>query len=274
MDKEQIKAYLCSAIDALSEQELSYFVLPTHEPDMATLANELTVLSGEVKKMNSVSLKLNNDMQSVLNNLNTTKQIEIPKNEFSDELKDILQSLIQLTEFVERAKENTSELPVEGISEFINFYNDWKNIGITVSKNVLKENKPKQSIFSFLNLSSQSETIKKKDKDIEKLVLLVSKMINISKSIDINQIQKLSVNYQIWKDGYEMFNKQWTKFNKSIGLIQEGKTGQEFNPLWHEAVAISTNSDFAGNIITETIEMGYLYKGDLIRRAKVVVNKF
>ncbi len=276
MNKEQLKAYLIAAIDSLSEEEMMSFALPSREPDLNTFASELTVLTGEVKKMNSVSLKLNNDIQGILSNVSANQ----PKNEattgFSKDHKELLDNIISLNEFFVRTQEHFSDLPVDEIYEFLAFFVEWKSkmaVLVETLNEDVEEEKPETG-FSLKNLFGKSDNSNKQRLEkLENLLNQVSKMLKKSNSINFDKIQKLTGDYRIWSDGYDMYNAQWLKFMKSMGFVQTGKTREMFNPALHEAVATVNSPSHHANQITETIEMGYLYKDELIRRAKVTVNK-
>ncbi len=57
------------------------------------------------------------------------------------------------------------------------------------------------------------------------------------------------------------------------GLTRISTLGQQFDPYVHEAVMVETNHGDSGERVTEEIQRGYLYKGKLLRPAKVKVSK-
>jgi len=273
MDKEQLKAYLCAAIDSLTEEELKAFQLPTVEPDLFSLANEFTVLAGEVKKMNSISLKMSNEMQTTLASLNVNqKQVE-QSGLNTEQFKELLDSLITLDEFAQRSQEHTTELPVREMVDFLNIYSEWKGKTMIICEKLSEMIPADSSSFSLKSFFGLDANSKVKAEYFEELLLQNLHLLDAFKPFDFRSLEKLTVAYQSWKVGYEMFSWQWNKFMKSIGFVQTGKLTEIFNPLYHEAVGITSNAQIAANQITETVVMGYLFKNELIRRAKVVVNK-
>ena len=79
--------------------------------------------------------------------------------------------------------------------------------------------------------------------------------------------------YANWKQGYEISMSHWDNFIKSLGLYKTGMEGQQFDPQYHEAIAVKHIPEKENNLILETEILGYIYKQKLIRQAKVVVNK-
>ena len=76
-----------------------------------------------------------------------------------------------------------------------------------------------------------------------------------------------------WKKGYDISSQKWSKLVKSTGLYATGKVGETFDPIYHEAIAIKSDTTKANNIILETEVLGYIRQQKIVRRAKVVVNK-
>ncbi len=77
-----------------------------------------------------------------------------------------------------------------------------------------------------------------------------------------------------WKKGYEIATQKWSKLVKSTGFYATGKIGETFNPLYHEAIATKSDTSKDNNIILEIEVLGYIRQQKIIRRAKVVVNKY
>lgn len=57
------------------------------------------------------------------------------------------------------------------------------------------------------------------------------------------------------------------------GLSKIEAEDKQFDPYYHEAVAIEHNKKLQDNQITEVVRTGYIYKGKVIRPALVKVNK-
>jgi len=76
-----------------------------------------------------------------------------------------------------------------------------------------------------------------------------------------------------WQKGFDITLNRWEKLLQSTNLYQTGLKGEVFNPELHEAVAVKHQNELADNIILETEQVGFLYKGKVLKLAKVVVNK-
>ena len=86
-------------------------------------------------------------------------------------------------------------------------------------------------------------------------------------------VNKFKNQFNSWKTGYDITIDQWKQFIKSLGLVKTGLEGELFDPNYHEAVAIKNLPNVDNNIIVESEVIGYIYQQELLRRAKVVVNK-
>ena len=66
-----------------------------------------------------------------------------------------------------------------------------------------------------------------------------------------------------------------SKLDKTLedqGIVPFDSVGQEFDPIFHEAL-MSEKSDKGDNVILKEIEKGYKYFDKIIRHSKVVVSK-
>lgn len=200
MTKEQLKAYINEAIEALDQEDLAEMFPASQQPSMYALAHELIGLRGEVRKLSSASLKLGTGVQT----LSDRVVVELSQSlDDKETVRVLLDRIIEQDELIIRTAESYAELPELG---YFNL-NDFK--------------------------------------------------------------AKLSA----WKKGYNITQERWTKFIKSLGLVKTGLAGEAFDPLYHEAVAIKDMAGIADGIIVETEITGFIYKKQLVRRAKVVVNK-
>ena len=62
-------------------------------------------------------------------------------------------------------------------------------------------------------------------------------------------------------------------FLKEEGLEQIESVGKSFDPLFHEAVETIEKEGAEPNVVLEEIQKGYLFKGKVLRPAKVKVSK-
>ena len=216
MNKEDFIQYINQAVEALDENDMNILFPDNRQPDLYTIVQELIGLRGEVRKLAQSSLKLNNDVQTVIeqqkNILSETKEhlsvaqqpvIERVIGDDSDEYKELLQQIIEQDDIMTRAAEHFKTLPEVG----------------------------------FFNLNAYRQQIAS------------------------------------WQKGYEISHQKWQKLVKSSGVYATGKVGETFNPLYHEAIAIKSETSKKNNTILETETLGYMRGQKIVRRAKVVVNK-
>lgn len=76
-----------------------------------------------------------------------------------------------------------------------------------------------------------------------------------------------------WKKGFDITLDRWKKLLQSSSLYKTGLVGEIFDPEIHEAIAVKHKNNLPDNTILETEQAGFLYKGEVIKLAKVVVNK-
>lgn len=74
-----------------------------------------------------------------------------------------------------------------------------------------------------------------------------------------------------YKEGMVMIFNQLNEMLKGLGVEEEGKVGQEFDPNFHEAVMHEENADYGEKIITDVFRKGYVMNGKVVRHAMVKV---
>ncbi len=127
--------------------------------------------------------------------------------------------------------------------------------------NVLKD--AEERLYKLLNeLIKQDETLSRTDEHLQTMP-----------EVGLWNVNKFKGQFNSWKTGYNITIEQWKHFIKSLGLVKTGVEGELFDPTYHEAVAVKNLSHIENNVIVESEVIGYIYKQNLIRRAKVVVNK-
>jgi molecular chaperone GrpE len=73
--------------------------------------------------------------------------------------------------------------------------------------------------------------------------------------------------------GIEMLSRQLDATLAAEGVKPIPSVGEKFNPALHEAVATWPSPDVTEETVTEEIQKGYTYEGDVLRAAKVRVAK-
>lgn len=88
MTKEAFIAYLTEAVEAMDEQNIEALFPQQNQPDLYTLLEAITGLRGEVKKIAQTSLRLQNEVQHLVEK----QQIQAEKQEQKKEVKTPVQS--------------------------------------------------------------------------------------------------------------------------------------------------------------------------------------
>jgi len=74
-------------------------------------------------------------------------------------------------------------------------------------------------------------------------------------------------------EGIEIIKKHLCDLLKNHGLERLEVIGKEFDPHFHEALSVNSETDKKEDTILEEIEGGYMFQGKLLRPAKVIVAK-
>lgn len=76
------------------------------------------------------------------------------------------------------------------------------------------------------------------------------------------------------KEGVEITLKQMREVLERFGLEEiELNVGDEFNPLYHEALMVENSDEYDNNAVLMVLQKGYKLHGRVIRPSKVKVNK-
>ncbi|MCP3931700.1 MAG: nucleotide exchange factor GrpE [Bacteroidetes bacterium] len=172
------------------------------------------------------------------------------------------------------------------ISEMIGLRGDVKKL----AQATLKANNSLQTVVGELKQAEEDAAIESANTPTKKLqkeqLAILNNLIDqddiIQRTADhfgqipdltwrnINQFKQ---QFSGWKSGYLIASSQWEHFIKNTGLHKTGLPGEVFNPLYHEAIETRKDTSKQENIILETEVTGYLCRQELVRTAKVIVNK-
>lgn len=76
------------------------------------------------------------------------------------------------------------------------------------------------------------------------------------------------------KQGVELTLKQMRETLEKFGLEEiKLEVGEEFNPLYHEALMVDNSAEYENNAVLMILQKGYKLHGRVIRPSKVKVNK-
>lgn len=76
------------------------------------------------------------------------------------------------------------------------------------------------------------------------------------------------------KEGVELTLKQMREVLEKYGLEEiKLEVGDEFNPLYHEALMVDSSDKYGNNAVLDILQKGYTLHGRVVRPSKVKVNK-
>lgn len=97
------------------------------------------------------------------------------------------------------------------------------------------------------------------------LIAVIDQMENIYRLARKNNKETYSQLQGIWKSLNNIISK--------TGIMMVDPEDGVFDASIHAVIAVQNNVDYLTGAILEVVETGYIYKGKLIRKAKVIVNK-
>ena len=134
MTREELKQYISEAVDALEQQDIEQLFPQSSQPDLYSVVKELVGLKGELRKLAKSTLKMNNQVQSVLElqKQETAKIVPIQQNKqngIDEELREVLQKIIKQDDIWQRTNEHFKELPELSIwtyQQYKQHFSAWK----------------------------------------------------------------------------------------------------------------------------------------------------
>ena len=75
------------------------------------------------------------------------------------------------------------------------------------------------------------------------------------------------------KEGFEAIEKQFFSILHNEGVERLECLGEKFDPAFHEAVFVRTDSGEGEDIILEEVQAGYTLNSTLLRPSKVIIAK-
>lgn len=91
--------------------------------------------------------------------------------------------------------------------------------------------------------------------------------------LDTFKKAKQSISDKVVLEGVEMIEKQIMETLKSQGVEKINSIGEKYDPNFHNVIAVMKNEEYENDIILEEYEAGYMFKGNVLRYAKVIANK-
>lgn len=143
MNKEDLQQYLQQAIDALDDNDVERLFPKNGQPDLYSVVQEIVGMRGEMRKLAQSSLKLQQEVQVLLQNQKESaaqdakKQAEPVLNANEDAaFKALLSQLIEQDDLMHRTSDHFKELPVVGffnINQFKQQFAAWQK-GYSISQ--------------------------------------------------------------------------------------------------------------------------------------------
>lgn len=131
MTKDELKHYMAEAIDAMEPVDVDALFPANQQPDLYTIVAELTGLRGEVKKLSQSNLQLNNQVHSSVENqkkewahlsdLLAGKETDHVRQISDEDIKKLLDKLIEQDDQIQRMEGHLKELPPLVIWKINNF---------------------------------------------------------------------------------------------------------------------------------------------------------
>ncbi len=129
----------------------------------------------------------------------------------------------------------------------------------------------------FQNIRRRHETEKESIAD-RKIIEIGSGLIDVLDSFifakeSINRSSSAKDNIVAMMRGIEMVENQVLNLFNRIGIKIMASEGRPFDPNFHEAIGYTESMDLEDEVISKEIKECYLYKGNALRPAQVIVNR-
>jgi hypothetical protein len=133
MNKEELMKYVTQAVEALNDSDVEALFPDTGQPDLNVLVEELVGLRGEVRKLAQSTLKVNHDVQTMIEQqkdlaAQAKENLQIaPMPVFenatddTDEYKEILLKILEQDDIMQRTSTHFKTLPGLGFFNLSNY---------------------------------------------------------------------------------------------------------------------------------------------------------
>ena len=123
--------------------------------------------------------------------------------------------------------------------------------------------------FDNYRKRQREETIRQANLAREEIILKVLPVIdNFERSVQAAEAQH---SYEALAEGVSLTLKQMREMLEREGVEPIEAVGQEFNPELHDALMCCETDEYPENTVIDEIEKGYIYKGKVLRPARVRV---
>ena len=127
----------------------------------------------------------------------------------------------------------------------------------------------KRERANFLNYKKEEEERTKKTTGyfLEEIIL---ELLPVLDNFEIAEKESSEKNKE-WTEGFLKIKEQIKNLIKSLGAEEIDCLEKDFNPNFHEAVEVVQGEK--SEVVIEEVQKGYLFRGKVIRPAKVKVSK-
>lgn len=133
----------------------------------------------------------------------------------------------------------------------------------------------------YLRTAAEMENLRKRAaRDVEQahkfaLEKFVVELLPVIDALEmgLNAAQDVKDQAGALMEGTEMTLKQFHQVMEKFGVEAVSPQGEDFNPEFHEAMAMQPSSEQKPNTILTVVQKGYLLNGRVVRPARVLVAK-
>lgn len=177
--------------------------------------------------------------------------------------KDLEETLIEDEEIKEEPQEEKKKKlkPKEQIAE------------LALENYELRESylKSKAELENFKKRNTEERIRDRKYASSNLIADLLNPLDQLKKVVQMETDDKALKNFLI---GFKMINDQLYKVLEEDGLEEIKALGEQFDPNYHYAVEKECNEELEDGVVTEVTQLGYKYKGRILRPAMVKVNEW
>lgn len=141
--------------------------------------------------------------------------------------------------------------------------------GVEEILDILEENneKSKEEQDTIKELKEREQS---KDSEIK---VMLSTLIGVADIFDYMNTFVLQKGSEILKTQFKLVEEQLVEKLSQSSITILGIEGVEFDTNLHKVIVVENYKDKPEGIILKVIRKGYMYKGELLRKAEIVINK-
>lgn len=134
----------------------------------------------------------------------------------------------------------------------------------------LLEEKNEDNIENHTTIKELKEKFHIKENEIK---AMINTIINISDIFDYINDFALKSNNENLKAQFKLVSQQLGEKLAQSSISVIGIEGGEFDVTLHQPISVQWKQDRPENIILQVAKKGYMYKGNVLRKAEIIINK-